>query len=127
MINERPREAKVSHTSRKKTSWQARNMTVRILVSSARKMSIWRRIAKSIKDGSKRKGLFFFFEAPCDTWWIDSSSTIYIVNIMQSFFNIRKPASNEQRVYLGNKLFSHVEAVGTFRLILKTGYIFWSG
>jgi hypothetical protein len=40
MINERPREEKVSHTSRKKTSWQARNMTVRILVSSARKMSI---------------------------------------------------------------------------------------
>jgi hypothetical protein len=44
----------------------------------------------------------FFVEAPCNTW---------------------KPASNEQPVYFGNKLFSHVEAVGTFRLILKTGYV----
>jgi hypothetical protein len=65
----------------------------------------------------------FFVEAPCNTWWIDSGSTIHIVNTMQGFLNTRKPASNEQRVYSGNKLFSHVEVVGTFRLILKTGYI----
>jgi hypothetical protein len=49
------KDAKVPHTSRKKTSCQLRNMTIRILVSSIRKMGIWRRIAKSIKDGSKRK------------------------------------------------------------------------
>jgi hypothetical protein len=66
---------------------------------------------------------FFFVKAPCNTWWIDFVSTIYIVNIMQVFLNTRKLASNEQRVYSGNKLFSHVEVVGTFRLILKTGYI----
>jgi hypothetical protein len=66
---------------------------------------------------------FFFVEAPCNTWWIDSGSTIHIVNTMQGFLNTRKPANNEQRVYSGNKLFSHVEAVGTFRLILKTGYV----
>jgi hypothetical protein len=42
---------------------------------------------------------------------------------MQDFLNTRKPTSNEQRVYSGNKLFSHVEAVGTFRLILKSGYV----
>jgi hypothetical protein len=65
----------------------------------------------------------FFVEAPCNKWWIDSSSTIHIVNTMQIFLNTRKPASNEQRVYSENKLFSHVEAVGTFRLILKTGYV----
>jgi hypothetical protein len=65
----------------------------------------------------------FFVEAPCNTWWIDSSSTIHIVNTMQGFLDTRKPSSNEQRVYSGNKLFSHVEEVGTFKLILKTGYI----
>jgi len=66
---------------------------------------------------------FFFVEVPCNTWWINSGSTIHIVNTMQSFLNTRKPASNKQQFYSENKLFSHVEAVGTFRLILKTGYI----
>ena len=42
---------------------------------------------------------------------------------MQGFLNTRKPASHEQRVYSGNKLFSQVEAVGTFRLILKSEYV----
>jgi len=65
----------------------------------------------------------FFVEAPCNTWWIDSGSTIHIVNTIQSFLNRRKPTSNEQWVYSRNKLFSHVEAVETFRLILKFRYI----
>jgi hypothetical protein len=65
----------------------------------------------------------FFVEAPNNTWWIDSGSTIYIVNSMQGFLTTRKPASNEQRVYSGNKLFSRVEAVATFRIILKSGYV----
>jgi hypothetical protein len=51
---ERPREARMPHTSRNKTSCQSSKMAIRILVSSARKMGIWRKIAKSIKDGSKR-------------------------------------------------------------------------
>jgi hypothetical protein len=65
----------------------------------------------------------FFVEAPNNTWWIDSGSTIHIVNSMQGFLTTRKPTSNKQRVYSGNKLFSLVEAIGTFRIILKSGYI----
>jgi hypothetical protein len=42
---------------------------------------------------------------------------------MQGFLTTRKLASNEQRVYSGNKLFSRVKAVGTFRIILKSGYV----
>jgi hypothetical protein len=42
---------------------------------------------------------------------------------MQVFLNTRKPTSKGQQVYLGNKLFSNVEVVETFRLILKTGYV----
>jgi hypothetical protein len=41
----------------------------------------------------------FFVEAPNNTWWIDSGSTIHIVNSMQGFLTTRKPTSNEQRVY----------------------------
>jgi hypothetical protein len=66
---------------------------------------------------------FFFVEAPNNTWWIDSGSTIHIVNSMQGFLTIRKPASNEQRVYSGNKLFSRVKDVRTFRIILKFRYV----
>jgi hypothetical protein len=47
MIRERVKEAKVPRISRK--------MTIRIFVSSAIKGGIWRRIAKSTKDGLKRK------------------------------------------------------------------------
>jgi transcription elongation factor Elf1 len=64
----------------------------------------------------------FFVEAPNNTWWIDSGSIIHIVSSMQGFLTTRRLASNE-RVYSGNKLFSLVEAVGTFRIILKSGYV----
>jgi hypothetical protein len=37
---ERPREARMPHTSRNKTSCQSSKMAIRILVSSARKMGI---------------------------------------------------------------------------------------
>jgi hypothetical protein len=45
------------------------------------------------------------------------------VNTLQGFLKTRKPIRSEQRVYSGNKLFSPVVAVGTYRLILKTGYV----
>jgi hypothetical protein len=38
---------------------------------------------------------------------------------LRGFLKTRKPISSEQRVYLGNKLFSCVEAVETYRLVLK--------
>jgi hypothetical protein len=37
----------------------------------------------------------FYVEAPNNTWWIDSGSTIHIVNSMLGFLT-RKPTSNEQ-------------------------------
>jgi hypothetical protein len=40
MIKERPREARMPHISRKKTSYQSIKMAKRILVSSARKKGI---------------------------------------------------------------------------------------
>jgi hypothetical protein len=42
---------------------------------------------------------------------------------MQGFLNTRKLAGNEQRVYSGNKSYSHVEVVRTLTLILKSGYV----
>ena len=62
-------------------------------------------------------------DVPNNTWWIDSGSTIHIVNTMQGFLSQRKPKENERFIYSGNKMGSQVEAVGTFRLVLESGFV----
>ena len=56
-----------------------------------------------------------------NTWWIDS--TIYVSNTLQGMENLRKPTGSEQYIYLGSKLCSHVEVVGTCCLVLSSGFI----
>ncbi|KAF7831627.1 Retrovirus-related Pol polyprotein from transposon TNT 1-94 [Senna tora] len=58
-----------------------------------------------------------------NTWWIDSGSTIHISNTLQGFLSQRKSVGNEQYIYSGNKMGSHVEAIGTCRIILDTGFV----
>ncbi|RVW62445.1 Retrovirus-related Pol polyprotein from transposon TNT 1-94 [Vitis vinifera] len=48
-----------------------------------------------------------------NTWWIDSGSTIHISNSLQGMQNLRKPVTSEQFILSGNKMGSHVEAIGT--------------
>ena len=57
------------------------------------------------------------------TWWIDSGSTIHVTNTLQGLQNLRKPLRNEQCIYSGNKMRSHVEAIGTCSLILSSGFV----
>ena len=60
----------------------------------------------------------------CDnTWWIDSSTTIHISNALQGFLSRRMPMKSEQFIYSRNKIRSHVEAVGTCRLALDSGFV----
>lgn len=65
----------------------------------------------------------FFINAPNNTWWIDSGSSIYVVSTMQGFFNLRKLKGNETSIYYGNWMHLEVQDVGTFKLILKIGYV----
>ena len=58
-----------------------------------------------------------------NTWWIDSSSTIHVSNTLQSMQNLRKPMGNEQCIYSGSKMSSHVEAISTCSLVLSSGFI----
>ena len=58
-----------------------------------------------------------------NTWWIDSGSTIHVSTVLQGFQNLRKPSEGELCVYSGNKMSSAVEGVGTYRLVLHTGYV----
>ncbi|KAF7839613.1 Retrovirus-related Pol polyprotein from transposon TNT 1-94 [Senna tora] len=72
---------------------------------------------------------FFIYESnmvdfSSNTWWIDSGATIHISNTLQGFLNQRKPTSSEQYIYLGNKMGSLVEAIGTCKLILNSGFVF---
>ena len=58
-----------------------------------------------------------------NTWWIDSGTTIHVANTMQGFLNQRKPTETERSIYSGNWISSHVEAVGTYRLVLISGFV----
>ncbi|KAL8157842.1 hypothetical protein AgCh_002526 [Apium graveolens] len=58
---------------------------------------------------------------PKDTWWVDSGATTHISVYMQGFLWSRPPIDAERFIYVGNDNKVSVEAVGTFRLLLKTG------
>ncbi|KAL8170702.1 hypothetical protein V2J09_022506 [Rumex salicifolius] len=55
-----------------------------------------------------------------DKWWI--GIRIHISNTLQGMANLRKPRKSERFIYSGNKIASHVEAVGTCSLILSNGF-----
>ena len=46
---------------------------------------------------------------------IDSNSTIHIANYLQGMQNPRKPVGSEISIISGNKMGSHVEAIGNAR------------
>ena len=58
-----------------------------------------------------------------NTWWIDSGSTIHISNSLQGMQNLRKPMSSKQFILFGNKMGSHVKAIGTCYLTLNGGFV----
>ena len=58
-----------------------------------------------------------------NTWWIDYGTTIHVANTMQGFLNQRKPTESERSIYSGNRISSHVEAVGTYRLVLIPDFV----
>ena len=58
-----------------------------------------------------------------NTWWIDFGSTIHIANSLQGMQNLRKPVGSEQSILSGNKMGSHVEAIGTCILTLSSGFV----
>src|SRR3954462_9472285 len=83
------------------------------------------------KAWSQKKGIYYTsfvcYEsnmAIChNTWWIDSGSTIHVSNTLQGFLNHRKPVGSEHCIYSGNMMRSRVEAVGTYRIVLSSGFV----
>ena len=58
---------------------------------------------------------------PIDTWWVDSGATTHICVSMQGCLWSRPPNDAERFIYVGNGNKVPVEAIGHFRLLLKTG------
>ncbi|KAJ4710364.1 Retrovirus-related Pol polyprotein from transposon TNT 1-94 [Melia azedarach] len=59
---------------------------------------------------------------PRHTWWIDSGATIHISVSMQGCLSCQKPNDAERYIYVGDGKTMQVEAIGKFRLLLKTGF-----
>ena len=58
---------------------------------------------------------------PKHTWWIDYGATTHISVSMQGCLSCRKPNDGERYIFVGNGKKVEVEAIGTFRLLLKSG------
>ena len=56
------------------------------------------------------------------TWWIDSGATTLISVSMQDCLSYRRPRDGERYIYVGDGKSVQIEAIETFRLLLKTGY-----
>jgi transposase InsO family protein len=56
------------------------------------------------------------------TWWIDSGATTHISVSLQGCLNYRKPSDAERFIFVGDGNKVEVEAIGNFRLLLKTGF-----
>ena len=61
---------------------------------------------------------------PKHNWWIDSGATTHISVSMQGCLSCRKPNDGERYIFVGDGKKVEVEAIGTFRLFLKSGTYF---
>ncbi|KAB5520226.1 hypothetical protein DKX38_024545 [Salix brachista] len=57
---------------------------------------------------------------PRHTWWLESGATTHISVSMQGCLSCRKPNNVERYIYVGDVKTVEVEAIGKFRLLLKT-------
>ena len=55
------------------------------------------------------------------TWWMVSGATTHISVSMQCCLSYRKSNDAERFIYVGNGKSVETEAIGNFRLLLKTG------
>ncbi|KAK9672915.1 hypothetical protein RND81_12G134500 [Saponaria officinalis] len=58
---------------------------------------------------------------PRNTWWVDSGATTHISVSMQGCLKHRRPIDGGRYIYVGDDKSVEVDAIGTFRLLLRTG------
>ena len=65
----------------------------------------------------------FLVDVPLNTWWVDTGASVHITNSLQGFHSVRMLQRGERKLKVANGLETEVEAVGTLRLVLKSGFI----
>ena len=61
-------------------------------------------------------------EVPSNTWWLDTGATTHVSHISQGFLTIQPIKESEKFLFMGNRMKAQVEGIGTYILILDTGY-----
>ena len=61
-------------------------------------------------------------DVPSNTWWVDSGATVHVSGCVQGFLSKRSPSDGLRTIMMGNRQESRVEAIGTYRLVLDTGF-----
>ena len=61
-------------------------------------------------------------EVPHNTWRLDSGATTHVSNTMQGFLSIRTTNPTNDFLFMGNRMKAAIEGIGTYRLVLDTGY-----
>ncbi|KAK3035793.1 hypothetical protein RJ639_034609 [Escallonia herrerae] len=64
----------------------------------------------------------YTIDAPLNTWWVDMGATVHITNSLQGFLSVKKLNKGDRNVLVGNGEKAQVEAVGTLRLVLESGF-----
>ncbi|KAK2996943.1 hypothetical protein RJ639_026301 [Escallonia herrerae] len=64
----------------------------------------------------------YTIDAPLNTWWVDTGATVHITNSLQGFLSVKKLNKGDRNVLVGNGEKAQVEAVGTLRLVLESGF-----
>ncbi|KAK3018628.1 hypothetical protein RJ639_003497 [Escallonia herrerae] len=64
----------------------------------------------------------YTIDAPLNTWWVDTGATVHITNSLQGFLSVKKLNKGGRNVLVGNGEKAQVEAVGTPRLVLESGF-----
>ena len=84
------------------------------------KYAIWRlKKGKSLALVCSKVNLAF---VPKDTWWVDSGATTHISVIIHGCLWSRRLSDDERFIFVGDGKRVAVEAIGTFRLQLKTRF-----
>ena len=61
-------------------------------------------------------------EVSSNTWRLDTGATTHVSNVMQGYLNFHQMPESESFLFMGNRMKARIEGVGTYRIMLDTGY-----
>lgn len=82
------------------------------------------------KSWFEKKGMYYvsvcyesnLIEVPNNTWWLDRGATTHVSHVTRGFLSIQPIRGTERYLYMGNRMKALIEGIGTYQLILNSGY-----